>query len=95
MLLAGLILGRPLHGAASQVHGELWFGLTASKLDRRRRNQPPMHENRHQSAAMRGCVRTAQRQSYRKNTESRFGSSSAVTPDPELEGSKPASMQHA
>lgn len=36
VLLAGLVLGCPLHRASSQVHGELGFGLTAPKLDRRR-----------------------------------------------------------
>lgn len=32
MLLAGLVLGGPLHRAALQVHGELRLGLAASKL---------------------------------------------------------------
>lgn len=32
VLLAGLVLGRPVHRAALQVHGELGLGLTASKL---------------------------------------------------------------
>lgn len=50
VLLAGLVLRRPLHGAASQVHGKLWFGLIASKLNRRRRNKLPMHVKRR-----RGC----------------------------------------
>lgn len=63
VLLAGLVLGRPLHGATPQVHGELWFGLTASKLDRRRRNKPPMQEKRRRACsqpAMRDCVRISQ-----------------------------------
>lgn len=38
VLLAGLVLGRPLHRAAAQIHGELGFGLTSSELhgDKRR-----------------------------------------------------------
>ena len=32
VLLAGLVLGGPLHRAPPQVHGELGFGLAASEL---------------------------------------------------------------
>lgn len=39
MLLAGLVLGSPLHRAALQVHGELRLGLTASKLRGKREGE--------------------------------------------------------
>lgn len=75
VLLAGLVLGRPLHGATPQVHGELRFGLTASKLDRRRRNKPPMQEEESLLAACRARLREDQsalvsNDCYSKNTES-------------------------
>lgn len=43
VLLAGLLLGGPLHQAAAEVYGELRFGLVAAKLlgnNRRRFVQP-------------------------------------------------------
>lgn len=46
VLLAGLVLGRPLHKAPPQVHGELGFGLAASELERRSRNQVVIGERR-------------------------------------------------
>jgi len=44
MLLAGLVLGGPFHGAAPQVHRELWFRLTASELDGEREERRERRE---------------------------------------------------
>lgn len=33
ILLAGFVLGRPFYWATPHIHSELWFGLTASKLE--------------------------------------------------------------